>query len=80
MLLKVKYMDYILSTFKLAGQSTYMKNWEPFVLGPLLAIDSRNGLSCLTVKSSSARQNSVKHTNRAIQVNDASSPPLNIPP
>ena len=32
---------------------TYMKNCEPFVLGPLFAIDSKNGLSCLSLRFSS---------------------------
>lgn len=35
------------------GALPYMKNWEPLVLGPLLAIDRRNGLSCLSLKFSS---------------------------
>ena len=32
-----------------------IKNWEPFVLGPLLAIESKNGLSCFIEKHSSAK-------------------------
>jgi hypothetical protein len=31
-----------------------MKNWEPFVFFPALAIESRYGLSCFIVKGSSA--------------------------
>lgn len=35
---------------------THIKNWEPFVFGPRLAIDSRNGWSCFITKPSSAKQ------------------------
>jgi hypothetical protein len=31
-----------------------MKNWDPLVLGPALAIDRRKGLLCLSWKFSSA--------------------------
>jgi hypothetical protein len=36
-----------------------MKNWEPLVLGPELAIESRPGLVCLMLKPSSATHHSV---------------------
>ena len=35
---------------------TYMKNCEPFVFGPLLAMERRYGCSCLSWKFSSTRQ------------------------
>lgn len=38
--------------------NTYMKNWEPFVSFPLLAIDKRNSLLCLTAKLSSTEKQS----------------------
>ena len=31
----------------------YMKNWDPFVFSPLLAMESRNGLSCFMLRFSS---------------------------
>ena len=31
----------------------YMKNWDPLELGPLLAMESRNGESCFSLKLSS---------------------------
>lgn len=34
---------------------SYMKNWEPFVLAPRFAIDSKNGLSCLKMNPSSGK-------------------------
>lgn len=35
--------------------STHMKNCEPFVFLPRLAIESKNGLSCFNVNSSSEK-------------------------
>lgn len=40
---------------------TYMKNCEPLVPGPRFAIDSRNGLSCLTVKFSSETEYDIRN-------------------
>ena len=34
---------------------TYIKNCDPFVLGPLLAIDNKYGRSCLSSKFSSKK-------------------------
>lgn len=36
---------------------SYMKNCEPFVLAPRLAIDSKKGLSCLKMNPSSVKRN-----------------------
>jgi len=36
--------------------TTYMKNWDPFVSLPRLAIDKRKALSCLRVKFSSVEK------------------------
>lgn len=36
---------------------TYIKNWEPLVPFPRLAIDNKNGLSCFSWKFSSAKSN-----------------------
>jgi len=37
------------------GEGTVvMKNWEPLVLGPALAMERRPGLVCLNLKFSSA--------------------------
>lgn len=36
--------------------STYIKNWDPFVSLPRLAIDKRKALSCLRVKFSSVEE------------------------
>lgn len=38
--------------------NSYMKNCEPFVSFPLLAIDKRNSLLCLTAKLSSIKKQS----------------------
>lgn len=40
--------------FKKKDTHVVMKNWEPLVLGPALAMDSIIGFSCLSEKSSSA--------------------------
>lgn len=47
----IRFYRYILF-YRLLNVS-YMKNCEPFVPGPRLAIDKRNGLSCFMVKFSS---------------------------
>ena len=39
---------------------TYMKNCEPFVFGPLLAMERRYGCSCLSWKFSSTHQKNKK--------------------
>ena len=48
--------SYVKRTFPLrCGVATVViKNWEPFVLGPALAIDSNPGLTCFLMKFSSA--------------------------
>ena len=35
--------------------NAYMKNCDPFVFGPLFAMDNKYGLSCFKLKSSSER-------------------------
>lgn len=43
-------------TGKVTKSRTHMKNWEPLVSLPLLAIDNRNSLSCLSTKFSSVQE------------------------
>ena len=40
-----------------------MKNWEPLVLGPALAMERSIGFSCFRVKASSARVSWRVHSN-----------------
>lgn len=47
---------YTLSESYTRVNTTYMKNWDPFVSLPRLAIDKRKALSCLRVKFSSVEE------------------------
>ena len=45
---------YNITYLKCNSEETYMKNWEPLVFFPLFAIESKNGVSWVMSKFSSA--------------------------
>lgn len=50
----IMWLDIHLLTHKLTVATTVMKNWEPLVLGPALAMLTTKGLSCLSIGCNSS--------------------------
>lgn len=60
--LRLKHIELVQKTPKVVYLSRWgwglnrIKNWDPFVLGPLLAIERKPGPSCFSMKFSSAEK------------------------